>query len=248
MLKMRDKMNHKSCLDIDRIAFFGRTYDEYLKMFDLTEDHLRKIKVLDCPAGASSFTAEALRKGLSVTACDVLYDLSVKELVRKGCEDIRHVFERFDEVSHLYTWKYYRNKEEVIYLRHSALSLFSEDLTGGVERGNYIQARLPDLPFPDRRFDLVLSGHFLFLYGDRLDINFHISCLRELLRVSSGEVRIFPLTGLDAEPYPRLYEILRRFRSEGINATVVKVPFEFQRGANAMMKVRKENNPMGPRS
>jgi hypothetical protein len=126
---MRDKMNHKSCLDIDRIAFFGRTYDEYLKMFDL-----------------------------------------------------------------------------------------------------------------------VLSGHFLFLYGDRLDINFHISCLRELLRVSSGEVRIFPLTGLDAEPYPRLYEILCRFRPEGINATVVKVPFEFQRGANAMMKLRKENNPMGPRS
>jgi hypothetical protein len=234
------KMNKKRSLNIDRIAFLGRTYSEYLKMLDLGEDFLHGINVLDCPAGASSFTAESLRKGLSVTACDVLYDLLMKDLVRKGQKDIRHVFERFDEVSHLYTWKYYRNRKEVIDLRRKALSLFSEDYIGGIKRGNYVQACLPDLPFPDGRFDLVLSSHFLFLYGDRLDIDFHMSCLRELLRVSSGEVRIFPLTGLDAQPYPHLYEILCCLRSEGINASVMKVPFEFQRGANMMMKLKKK--------
>lgn len=232
-------MNQKTCLDIDRIAFFGRTYDEYLRIFDLREDLLSEVDVLDCPAGASSFTAESQRKGFSVTACDVLYNLSTEDLVRKGREDICHVFERFDEVSDLYVWKYYKNKEEVIGLRTKALALFAEDLTEGLKKGTYVQSRLPRLPFPDRRFDLVLSGHFLFLYGDRLDIDFHISCIRELLRVCSDEVRIFPLTGLDARPYPHLYEILCRFRSEGVDASVAKVPFEFQRGANMMMKLRK---------
>ena len=232
-------MSHKSFLDIDRIAFVGRTYAEYLRIFDLTEDLLDGSEVLDCPAGASSFTAECRRKGRSSTACDILYGLPAEELIRKGREDIRHVFERFDEVSHLYIWKYYKDKGEVMGLRSKALSLFSKDFERGLREGRYVHAGLPHLPFPDGRFDLVLSGHFLFLYGDRLNVDFHISCLRELLRVSSGEVRIFPLTGLDAEPCPHLHEILRRLRSEGINTSLAEVPFEFQRGAHTMMKLKK---------
>ena len=33
-------------------------------------------------------------------------------------------------------------------------------------------AALPDLPFPDDAFDLVLSSHLLFTYADRLDADF----------------------------------------------------------------------------
>lgn len=48
-------MNKLDFLDIDRIAFFGRTYAEYLSMFGLNEQLLRQGAILDCPAGASSF-------------------------------------------------------------------------------------------------------------------------------------------------------------------------------------------------
>ena len=51
-------MNHNH-LNIDRIAFFGRTYAEYMDMFGLGESLLRNGRILDCPAGASSFVAEA---------------------------------------------------------------------------------------------------------------------------------------------------------------------------------------------
>ncbi len=210
-------------------------------MFDLEEELLKEYDVLDCPAGASSFTAEAMRKGFSVTACDILYDLSEEYLLRKGREDIAHVFERFNDVGHLYVWKYYKSKEEIMAHRNKALALFSEDFAKGKEKATYVQARLPYLPFPNGRFDLVLSGHFLFLYGDRLDIDFHMSCMEELLRVCSGEVRVFPLTGLDAKPYPRLDEILSHLRAEDIETSIVKVPFEFQRGADEMMKLRKQS-------
>ena len=157
-----------------------------------------------------------------------------------GEEDIRYVFESFDKVSHLYTWKYYRNKEEVVALRNRALRLFKEDFTGGIKRGYYVHAQLPHLPFPDRRFSLVLSGNFLFLYGDRMDTDFHIACIKELMRVCSGEVRIFPLSGLDAHPYPRLNETLCSLESAGMEATVVSVPFEFQKGADKMLKLCRE--------
>jgi len=59
--------------------------------------------------------------------------------------------------------------------------------------------------------------------------------LKELVRVTSGEVRIFPLSGLDAKPYPYLSEMLSFLDDEGMKAEIVEVPFEFQRWANKML-------------
>lgn len=224
-------------LNIDRIAFFGRTYAEYLKMFDINRQLLRQCPILDCPAGASSFAAEAHQLGLDVTACDILYNHIIDGLIERGKIDIQHVFEKFDEVKHLYTWSYYKNKDEVMALRDKALKLFAEDFPAGFKEKRYVDAELPHLPFPDKSFSLVLSGNFLFLYGDRLDLDFHITCIKELIRACSGEVRIFPLVGLDAKPYPYLDDILSFLDSTGIKVEIVKVPFEFQRGANKMMKI-----------
>lgn len=232
-------MNTHYWLDIDRIAFFGRTYDEYRKIFDLSESDLGSGPVLDCPAGASSFTAEAHKKGLDVTACDILYNISADELLKRCRNDMQHVFERFDEAAHLYVWNYYKNKNDVMNLRAKAIEMFIDDFSDKNQQERYIHAELPHLPFEDEAFSLVLSGHFLFLYGDRLDIEFHKACLRELVRVSCGEVRIYPLQGLDAKPYPFMADILNFLRREGIRTEIVEGPFEFQRGSNKMMKLQK---------
>ena len=37
-------------LDINRVVFIGRTFDEYMKMFNLSLESLKNKKVLDCPA------------------------------------------------------------------------------------------------------------------------------------------------------------------------------------------------------
>jgi hypothetical protein len=230
-------MKKSDGLDLDRIAFIGRTAAEYMMMFGLDKSVLEKGSVLDCPAGPSSFTAEVHRAGFNVTACDILYDVPSKMLVSKGSEDISYVFERFDEVSHLYAWGYYKNKDTVISLRKKALELFAEDFIKGSNEGRYRYAELPRLPFSDNSFSLVLSSHFLFLYGDRLDLDFHKACLKEFLRVCSREVRIFPLTGLDAKPYPPLPDVLDFLRSEDVGAEIREMPFEFQIGANKMLKL-----------
>ncbi|GAB4409141.1 MAG: SAM-dependent methyltransferase [Thermodesulfovibrionales bacterium] len=230
-------MADKRRLDIDRIVFLGRTYAEYMDMFDLDESLLRQSQILDCPAGASSFAAEAHKMGINVTACDILYDLTSDELMEKGKTDLQHVFEKFDGVTHLYVWKYYRDKDEVMALRSRALEIFAGNFTKGYKNGQYVHGKLPHLPFPDKSFSLILSGNFLFLYGDRLDFDFHTTCMKELLRVCSGEVRIFPLVGLDFKPYPYLDDILSFLDSDGIKVEIIEVPFEFQKGANKMLKL-----------
>ncbi len=224
-------------LNIDRIAFIGRTYHEYMRMFDIHESMLRQGCVLDCAAGPSSFTAEGHKLGVNVTACDVLYGQSLKELSEKGAEDIEHVFQKVDEVPHLYVWRYYKDRKEIIALRHKALDIFSKDFFLGKSDGRYVRAELPHLPFPDRAFSLVLSSHFLFLYGDRLSPDFHVASLKEMVRVSSKEVRVYPLQGLDAKPYPYMENVLTRLRSERIKVEIVSTSFEFQRGSTKIMKL-----------
>jgi hypothetical protein len=62
----------------------------------------------------------------------------------------------------------------------------------------------------------------------------------ELIRVSSGEVRIFPLHGLDAKPYQHLDEVISFLSAAALDAEITKVPFEFQRGGNKMMTIRRK--------
>lgn len=59
-------------LNLDRVVFIGRTFSEYMRMFNLEPSQLKGLKILDCPSGASSFGAEAyneygIRKSLDVT-------------------------------------------------------------------------------------------------------------------------------------------------------------------------------------
>jgi hypothetical protein len=63
----------------------------------------------------------------------------------------------------------------------------------------YVPVTLPSLPFKDGEFDILLSAHFLFMYADRLDYEFHINTLNELLRVTKEEIRIFPLVDLEGK-------------------------------------------------
>lgn len=127
----------------------------------------------------------------------------------------------------------------MVSLRRKALELFAADFPGGFEEGRYRQGELPLLPFPDEKFRLVLSGHFLFLYWDRLGLDFHMASLEELLRVSSGEVRVFPLAGLDSRPCPFLGEVISRVSSEAVEASLEHVPLRFQRGGGLMLRLRR---------
>ncbi len=120
-------MNTSNRLNIDRIAFIGRTYAEYMKIFDLTEDILRQGPVLDCPAGAASFAAEAHEIGINVTSCDILFNSKVEALIEKGMKDINHIYDNVKQAHHLYAWIYYKNIDNLISYRKSALDKFARE-------------------------------------------------------------------------------------------------------------------------
>jgi len=224
-------------LDLERIVFIGRTFEEYMRMFSLSEEELQGKKILDCPAGACSFTAVGSKLGLDVTACDIAYYHSSEDLKNKGLQDIEHAMEHMQKAFNNYKWDYFKDIEGLKRHRSSALQDCANDMKQSSER--YIPVTLPTLPFKDEEFDILLSAHFLFMYADRLDYPFHLETLNELLRVTKEEVRLFPLVDLEGKRYSELDKVIRYLTDQGCKVEEVSVPYEFQRNANSMLRIIK---------
>ncbi|MFB5663722.1 SAM-dependent methyltransferase [Alteribacillus sp. HJP-4] len=231
------KVEQSTKLDLERIVFIGRTFEEYLDMFSLSKEELQGKKILDCPAGACSFTAVGNKSGLDVTACDIAYYHSGEDLKNKGLKDIEHAMDHMQKAKDNYKWDYFNDIEDLRKHRLSALTDCANDMKESSER--YIPVTLPSLPFKNGEFDILLSAHFLFMYADRLDYQFHKETLNELLRVSKEEIRIFPLVDLEGKRYKDLDKLISYLSDIGCTVEEVKVPYEFQTNANSMLKIKK---------
>jgi hypothetical protein len=214
--------------------FIGRTWTEYLKMFDLSAEDLIKGKILDCAAGASSFTAEMSKKGYDVTALDIMYDKEADVLCNKYNEHMEILVEGLGNYDH-FVWKFFSDPEDLKDKRNSASKEFITDYR--TNRYRYIPADLKNIPFPDNSFTMVLCSHLLFIYDHRLSYEFHLDTIKEMLRVTSSEVRIYPLVknkGLKSDFVKRIIQDLTE-----ADISIVKVDYEFRTGGNEMMLIRK---------
>lgn len=186
-------------MQFDSVVFYGRLGEQALRMFHLAEElpRWRGASLLDCPGGPGSLAARLRREGCEVTAVDPLYALEPAELERRALADLDHTMAVQASSPTLRS----DFDLEACRLEHlEALQEFLADRRAHPDR--YLAAALPELPFPDRSFDLVLSGHLLFSYapladgglmaGAGLDLAWHRCALEELCRVSRREVRLYP--------------------------------------------------------
>ncbi|USZ67527.1 class I SAM-dependent methyltransferase [Halorussus salilacus] len=222
---------------IDDVAFIGRTVREYERMFDLDLGEWTGKSVLDCPGGACAFVPVANGRGIDAVGADVLYD-TPPERLREKCEaDVDAAIAGFDGVEDQFVWSFYDDVADVRDHWTAAYRTFVPDYAEWFDSDRYVHAELPDLPFADDSFSLVLSAHLMFLYSDDLSHEFHAESLRELARVADEEVRIYPLARFDGQEYPRLDELREMLADEGYATERRSVSFEFQRGADEMLRI-----------
>ena len=220
---------------LDKVVPWGRSFKEYLAMFDLSETSLDR-HILGCGDGPAGFNAVLTRKGGHVVSVDPVYAFETAQIENRIAESYEDVMAQLRMNQDDYVWDAISSVEELGELRMSAMNTFLSDFDAGKSEGRYVTGELPFLPFGDGEFDLALSSHFLFLYGDHLSIEFHIQSLEEMLRVAR-EVRVFPVLTLDGKPSPYLGEVIRHFSDEGFSAEVRRVPYEFQKGGNEMLVI-----------
>jgi len=219
---------------LEKVVPWGRSYDEYVSMFSLSGVDLAK-RILGCCDGPAGFNAELTRRGGRVVSVDPVYKFSAGEIEDRieATYDtvLRETVKNRDE----FVWTHIRDADELGRSRMAAMRRFLEDYPDGGER--YIAGELPALAFMDKEFDLALCSHFLFLYSEHFSLDFHLQSIVELCRVAS-EIRIFPLLELGARKSRHLDEVMERLSERSYECTVEKVPYEFQKGGNEMLRIK----------
>jgi len=206
-------------------------------MFALSSDDLHK-RIVGCADGPASFNAEATEAGLSVVSCDPLYRFSADEIRQRISETSDIIIEQTRGNQDEFVWTSIRSIEELRQLRMGSMERFLADYEIGKQKGRYVDAELPILPFAGGTFDLALCSHFLFLYSEQFREDFHVAAIREMSRVAS-DVRIFPLLAVGARRSSHVDPVCQRLQEAGYCVTIEQVPYEFQRGGSQMMQVGK---------
>lgn len=217
-------MEQKSALEEypqSGVASTCRSYEEYCAMFNLAATDWNYGPVLDVAGGASSFTAQLNAKGVPAFAVDPFYGGVTEEVIAAGLQEIEVSSAKIAAIAHTFDWSFYGSPEKHREIRERSLALFAEDFRKEDAGSTYLAASLPNLPFENDTFGLVVCSHFLFLYADAFGEKFHTEALAELVRVlrPGGELRIYPLVTLKWEKVPFLSNLLSELQD------VAKVEF-----------------------
>ena len=209
-------------LNFENIAITGRIFEEYSAFFDLELEDLKSKKILDCPSGASSFVQTLKQNGIFAKGVDIIYKFTKDEIEKQGIKTLEKIYQNTSWMD-AYKMDFYKTKENHKKHREDALKGFLKDYN----LDDYIYCELPNLPFENKEFDLLLSSHLFFVYDDRLDYDFHKNSILEMLRVSK-EVRLFPLVDIQNSKaleeknfspfvYKIMEELSKDFKCEIIN-------------------------------
>ncbi|MBE9116735.1 SAM-dependent methyltransferase [Lusitaniella coriacea LEGE 07157] len=222
---------------LEKVVPWGRSLEEYIKMFDLSETDRQK-SILDCAGGPSSFNAEMTRLGGSVISCDPIYQFSARDIHSRIHATYPIILKGLKATPEKFVWQEMKSPEHLGKARMLAMQTFLEDFPKGRQNGRYKTDEFPNLSFEKRQFDLALCSHFLFTYSEQFPLAFHLASILEMCRVAT-EVRVFPLLeNFTGEPSLHLEKAINHFIERGYQVTVESVPYEFQRNGNQMLRIR----------
>lgn len=225
---------------LENVIPWGRSMQEYIRMFALTPDDLR-LAILDSAGGPANFNAEMTRQGYKVVSCDPVYQFTKSEISQRIQDTYQVVIDGVQATRDDYVWQDIQSPAQLGQIRMAAMRQFLEDFPVGIQEGRYVTDEFPVLSFNTGQFDLALCSHFLFTYSAQLGADFHLASILEMCRVAK-EVRIFPLlVNFSKETSPLLQPVMNELQQRGYKVEIKQVPYEFQKGGNKLLRVCSAN-------
>jgi len=225
-------------MTLEKVVPFGRSLDEYRRMFALSDADLSR-NIVGVGDGPASFNAEMHQLGKRVLSLDPVYVFHAAEIERQFHAVVDNICAQVKATPDDWVWTYHRSPDALRQSRTQTLQKFLADYETGRKEGRYQIGELPKLALTDASFDLALCSHFLFLYSAHFSYEFHRDAVFEMLRVAK-EVRLFPLLTLAKERSAYVDPLCTALKSAGYVARVEKVDFELQKGGNEMLRVVRE--------
>ncbi|EAZ94337.1 hypothetical protein [Crocosphaera chwakensis] len=224
-------------IHLKKVVPVGRTFDEYIKMFNLTENDCKRW-ILSVADGPASFNTEGTQLGYTIKSVDPLYVFNSEQIKTRFYEVIDDIIKQVENTSNDWVWSYHKSPQQLRKNRERVIALFCEDYEQGKKENRYEIGELPKLKYKDNEYELGLISHFLFLYSEYFDQQFHLDAIGEMLRVCQ-EVRIFPLITLKHEISPYVDIVIKIFKNKDYECKIETVSYELQPKGNQMLKITK---------
>ena len=222
--------------------FFGRSADEYQRLWNLRIDDLRGRAVLDCPCGPSTFVPTCRAAGVRATGADPVLAGIPDSIESRGIADIDDTLDLIRKQDPALASQDPKVRADE---KRQALERFVADFRRhGPDRpgadGRYLAAALPSPPITDREIGLVLFAHLLFCgagteHGGMvendaaLDLEIHLRAIDELVRIARSEIRLYPALAINTEnpsPHPWLAAVRSRLEKHGLTSRTVDTAYE----------------------
>ncbi len=195
------------------------------------------LRIVGCGDGPAAFNAQMNRRGKRAVSVDPLYRFSADEIAARIDEIYDTMVDGARRNIDAFDWSEFHSPEELGRRRRQIMQEFLADYPVGRPEGRYIAASLPSLPFAADEFDLAVCSHLLFTYSGIFSEDDHVGAICEMCRVAA-EARVFPILDMfDGGKSRHLDGVVGRLREARLTAEVVRVPYEFQRGGNQMLRV-----------
>jgi hypothetical protein len=220
---------------LDEVIPWGRSFEEYVTLFNLTEIDLQK-RILGCGDGPAAFNHDLTHRGGNIISVDPVYAFEAEDIRSRIEATFDEVLEQVRQYREEFVWGQITSPKELGEVRMAAMETFLADFEMGKQDGRYRAAELPELPFADNSFDLALCSHLLFLYSPQLSLEFHLQAIAEMLRLAP-EVRIFPLLELGSKLSRHLDAVLADLESHGHQLQIETTAYEFQKGGNQLLRI-----------
>ena len=224
---------------LENVVPWGRNLAEYQAMFGLSSADLQST-IIGVGDGPASFNRELTAQGGQIVSVDPLYQFSAEQTRQRIDTIVPTVMGQLHANQNEFVWQLFASPAHLEQARLTAMNLFLADFPAGLAAGRYQVGALPQLSFADQQFELALCSHFLFLYSAQFDADFHVAAIKELCRVAT-EARIFPVLELGSVQSRHLNDVMARLEANRFSAELQTVNYEFQRGGNQMLRVRKQD-------
>ena len=218
-----------------RAVPWGRSLEEYSRMFDLSARDLAG-KILDCAAGPASFNAEMHRRGASVVSCDPLYEFSADGIRKRIGENYDMMVEASKQRREQFIWQEIQSPEHLGQVRMQAMNLFLKIFQPESAKGATALRNC-------RRFPFAMANSISRSVPTSYS---HIRIRSRSNSISTPSAscaalqkrRAFsPFSQVSQPHIPRISPPCSKRSPRRATPGASRVPYEFQKGANEMLRV-----------